>query len=172
MLGCEKLINLRNIIMKKLIIMLMAISSFNVFAENLYDNQITQCKNGNYQLTIEGKTSFFGSRNIVVKKAGQTIIDESYEEMHYPFSDRNGPSIMGETAYNDIRQYGYKTKPHSFNSDMDYDFRVSDNTIVLQTYSSLQPNFGGDTSSIILQLIPYKTIVSFEIGTQCSIKRQ
>ena len=158
--------------MSKIIALIIAISSFSAFAENLYDHQITNCQNGNYQITIEGKKSLFGSRNVLVKKSGQVLVDESYEETHFPFTDRGGPSILGEVQYSEIIKLGYKLKPKSFNSDMDYNFRVSTNTIMLQTYSPLQPNFGGDTSAIILQLIPYKTFVTFELSTQCSISRQ
>ncbi len=157
--------------MKKIIALLLTLSSFNVFAKNFYDYRITNCKNGNYEVLIEGKNSLFGSRNIVVKKAGQVIIDEEYEEAHFPFSDRGGPSILGQTEYTEILKFGYKLKPKSFNSDMDHEFRVSNNTIVMQTYSALQPAFGGDTPALILQLVPYKTIIPFELNTQCNITK-
>jgi len=77
---------------------------------------------------------------------------------------------MGVTQFQNIITYAYKIKPHSIHQDMDYTFRVSTNAIVLQTYSALQPAFGGDTQSIILELPAYKTFVVFELDKQCSIR--
>ena len=156
--------------MKTLLITLLSILSWNTYAGNLYDNQTTTCRNGGYQLSIEGKRSLFGSRSIMVKKNNQILVEENYEEMHFPYSDRTGSSVMGVTQFRNIISYAYKIKPKSITQSMDYTFRVSTNTIVLQTYSALQPAYGGDTPSIILELPAYNTFVVFELGKQCVVR--
>lgn len=157
--------------MKTFLAVTMAFFSLTAFASNLYDNQVTKCQNGAFKLTIEGKQSLFGSRRIVVHKNNQVVLDENYAEKFFPYSDRNGSSVMGNEEFRSIISYAHKVKPHSIAQDMDYNFRVSNNAIVLQTFSPLQPEFGGDTQSIILELVPYKTLVVFELATQCKISR-
>jgi hypothetical protein len=157
--------------MKTLFATLFVLSSFSTFAANAYDNQVTNCRKGAYKLTIEGKRSLFDSRNIIVTKDNQILVDETYQEKFFPYSDRHGSSVMGDAQYRDIMSYAYKTRPRSMAQDKDYRFRVSNNTIVLHTYSSLQPEFGGDRQAIILELVPYKTFVVFDLFSQCKITR-
>lgn len=157
--------------MKTFLVSFVILFSFNSFAGNLYDKQLTNCQNGAYKLTIQGKHSLFGNRNILVQKDNQTILDENYEELFFPYSDRNGSSIMGNVQFSNILNYARKIKPKSIVQDMDYTFRASTNANIFQTYSSLQPKFGGDTQSIILELVAYKTFVVFELESQCKITR-
>lgn len=156
--------------MKILMVLFFSITASNVYAGNFYDHRITTCKKGNIELSIQGKASFFGSRNITVKKAAQTIIDESYDELNFPYDEHAAEmSILVPAEYNDIRAVAAKAKPKSVYGDMDYTFRTSDSAIVFQTYSSLQPKFGGETSAIVLQLIQTHEFVIFDIDTQCKI---
>lgn len=158
-------------IMKTLLIIIVSLFSFNVFAKSFFDKQVTNCKNGSYQLTIKGKQSLFDRRNILVKKNNQILINESYEEFFFPYSDIMGSSAMGNAQFSPIMNFAYKTKPQSVDQDMDFIFRASTNTVVMQTYSALQPAFGGDTPAIILQLVQYNSFVTFELNSQCTVIR-
>jgi hypothetical protein len=156
--------------MKNLMALFLSITAFNAYAGNLYDHRMTVCKKGNIELTLKGKASFFGSRSISVLKSGQSILDESYDELNFPYDEHAAEmSILVPAEYNDIRTVATKAKPKSVYGDMDYTFRTSDNAIIFQTYSSLQPKFGGETSAIVLELTQTREFVIFDMDTQCQV---
>jgi hypothetical protein len=161
----------QGIFMKVLIAVCLAFSILEAQAENFYDHTKTVCKNGNIILTVAGKASLFGSRTIILSKNNQEIINENYSEQYFPYDEHSAQySIQYPQEYNKIIQIAQKAKPKSVYGEMDFQFRVSDNTILYQTYSSLNPKYGGETNALILEIIPTQEFIIFDINSQCNIK--
>ncbi len=170
----DKLQEIKNlkqgIFMKVLIALCLTFSILEAHAENFYDHTKTVCKNGNMILTVLGKASFFGSRTVSVSKNNQEIINENYSEQYFPYDEHNAQySLQYPQEFNKIIQVAQKAKPKSVYGEMDFQFRVSDNTIMYQTYSSLNPKYGGETNALILEVVPTQEFIIFDINSQCNI---
>lgn len=153
--------------MKKIIVALITLAGLNAQA-GTYDHQVLTCKDGTHELAIQGKKSLFSGRQIMLKKSGKVVINESYTEEEYLYSDKNGSSRPD--YFDNIVRTAYKLRPRSIHQDMDHRFLVSDNAIVMQTYDNLTRAYGGESSLILVEISDSNQILVFDRETQCSSK--
>jgi hypothetical protein len=168
----RRIINLKlGIFVKVLIAVCLTFSILEAHAENFYDHTKTVCRNEKGTLTVMGKASLFGSRTINLSKNNQEIINENYSEQYFPYDEHSAQySLQYPQEFNKIIQVAQKAKPKSVYGEMDFQFRVSENTILYQTHSNLNPKYGGETNALILEIVPTQEFIIFDINSQCNIK--
>ncbi len=154
--------------MRTLLALTISLLAINAHAAD-WDKKIIHCKNNNLELTIKGKASLFDSRNITLVNNGEVVVDESYQAKIYPYSEHNGTHSYPE-EFNEIMQYSYKIRPKSIHVESDQSFRISDNTIVFETFSNVPASSGGETRALIVQIRGTHQFVVFAEETQCGIK--
>lgn len=155
--------------MKKILTAFFLLSSLSAQA-GVYDHQTLICKNGDLELILAGKKHIFGGRNIAIKKAGKILIDESYNEEEYIYSDKMGSTTP--QMFDAIINLAYKLRPQSIHHDMDHHFVVSDSAIMMQTHDNLSRAYGGESSLILVQLDQYNELLRFDVESQCKSVEQ
>lgn len=155
--------------MRMILVLLTFALSLAAMADT-YDNQVTVCKKQSIELSLSGKSGLFSPRTLNLRKDGQLILQEKYSVENYDYNEHSAETVLQvPPEFNQIQKVAYKVRPKSVSFDMEWIFRVSENTIVYQTYSSLNPKFGGETSALILLMVRSNQFVVFDMTKDCKV---
>jgi hypothetical protein len=152
--------------MKRLLVLLGLLVSAHALAANPFDDQITTCNRGSYELHLKGKLSLFDDRTILLKKSGRTLLDENYKLLKMHFFERLRLYGPDPDEVKPILRYAYRTRPDSITYGDDHVLGVSRGAIVLKT----RPFFGDlseEPESIIVQLLPGENFLLFDVPSDC-----